>query len=224
MLKGLWTSGRERLQVIDPARISLGGLFQGNARRSMMEPVVAPPRLPGPGRARRTASQLAREPSMSQRSERLVVFVTPAQKRVLAARAARMGISVSELVRRAVLAFDDTGQEVRAAGLVDRLGAASEANRNDILRRLAQGRPGELLATTSSPGARAPLPGQPGSDAPVSDAQDEGRAALPLGAAVARALIAQEQAQACALSDPCADAETEALVARAIRSQSEGSV
>jgi hypothetical protein len=58
----------------------------------------------------------------------------------------------------------------------------------------------------------------------VSDAQDEGRAALPLGAAVARALIAQEQAQACALSDPCADAETEALVARAIRSQSEGSV
>ena len=62
---------------------------------------------------------------MSQSSERLVVFVTPAQKRVLAARAQRMGISLSELVRRAVLAFDETGEEVRAAGLVDRLGAAA---------------------------------------------------------------------------------------------------
>lgn len=75
-------------------------------------------------------------------SERLVVFVTPAQKRVLAARAERMGISLSELVRRAVLAFDDTGQEVRAAGLIDRLGAASEARLHDPLRRLAQGAAG----------------------------------------------------------------------------------
>ena len=79
-------------------------------------------------------------------SERLVVFVTPAQKRVLAARAQRMGISLSELVRRAVLAFDETGEEVRAAGLVDRLGPASIARRDDLLRRLARSEPGTAPA------------------------------------------------------------------------------
>jgi len=51
---------------------------------------------------------------MNAPSERLVVFVTPAQKRVLAARAARMGISLSELVRRAVLAFGLPGNPVSA--------------------------------------------------------------------------------------------------------------
>lgn len=79
-------------------------------------------------------------------SERLVVFVTPAQKRVLAARAQRMGISLSELVRRALLAFDETGGEVRAAGLVDRLGPAAIARRDDVLRHLAQSEPGTAPA------------------------------------------------------------------------------
>jgi hypothetical protein len=172
---------------------------------------------------------LLSEPSMSQNSERLAVFVTPAQKRVLAARAARMGISLSELVRRAVLAFDDTGEEVRAAGLVDRLGAASEASRNDALRRLAQAQSREATQTgTSEPmaagagqtGARPPLPRTaPSEGADELDRATAGeRAALPVAAAVARALVAQEAAQA----DELADAEIEALVARVIHPASGG--
>jgi len=166
---------------------------------------------------------------MSQNSERLVVFVTPAQKRVLAARAARMGISLSELVRRAVLAFDDTGQEVRAAGLVDRLGAASEASRNDTLRRLAQAQTQDHTRTqtatqrrgagTAQSAGESPLPGGAFSGSPAQDTSPtEGATALPVAAAVARALVEQEAAR----SDEALDAETEALVARVIHPASEG--
>ena len=146
-------------------------------------------------------------------SERLVVFVTPAQKRVLAARAARMGISVSELVRRAVLAFDDTGQEVRAAGLIDRLGAASEASATDPLRRLAQaGQHGREHGIP--PAARsAPAPGEA-----VRPADNE--TVLPVAAAVARALVAQDAAQMEDIPDP----ETQALVGRLLGSAPPGSV
>jgi len=167
---------------------------------------------------------------MSQNSERLVVFVTPAQKRVLAARAARMGISLSELVRRAVLAFDDTGQEVRAAGLVDRLGAASEASRNDTLRRLAQAQAQtQTQAATHGRGGAGTAQSVDGSlvsggdfSAPAAPdtSATEGSTALPVAAAVARALVAQEAAQ----SDEPVDAETEALVARVIHPASEGPV
>lgn len=172
----------------------------------------------------------ASESTMSQNSERLVVFVTPAQKRVLAARAARMGISLSELVRRAVLAFDDTGQEVRAAGLVDRLGAASEASRNDTLRRLAQAQTQtQTQAATHGRGGAGTAQSVDGSLASGGDfsapaapdtSATEGSTALPVAAAVARALVAQEAAQ----SDEPVDAETEALVARVIHPASEGPV
>lgn len=172
----------------------------------------------------------ASESTMSQNSERLVVFVTPAQKRVLAARAARMGISLSELVRRAVLAFDDTGQEVRAAGLVDRLGAASEASRNDTLRRLAQAQTQtQTQAATHGRGGAGTAQSVDGSlvsggdfSAPAAPdtSATEGSTALPVAAAVARALVAQEAAQ----SDEPVDAETEALVARVIHPASEGPV
>lgn len=151
-------------------------------------------------------------------SERLVVFVTPAQKRVLAARAARMGISVSELVRRAVLAFDDTGQEVRAAGLIDRLGAASEASASDPLRRLAQaGQQGHEHGMPLAARA-APAPGEavrPGDAAAV-----DGDTVLPVAAAVARALVAQDAAQMEDVPDP----ETQALVGRLLGSEPSGSV
>lgn len=142
---------------------------------------------------------------MNAPSERLVVFVTPAQKRVLAARAARMGISLSELVRRAVLAFDDTGQEVRAAGLIDRLAAASAARGDDTLRRLAQARPDERdrsrpLSTEGSAPSSAPgaLTNEP--------------AAAPVAAAVAQALAQQAQAP----SDEPLDLEAQALVVRVL--------
>jgi ribosomal protein L32E len=75
---------------------------------------------------------------MKNRSERLVVFVTPAQKRAIATRAQEVGISVSELLRRAVLAFDVTAGQVRAARIVDnwRAGHAADAL-NETLRRIA---------------------------------------------------------------------------------------
>lgn len=175
-------------------------------------------------------------------SERLVVFVTPAQKRVLVARAARMGISLSELVRRAVLAFDDTGQEVRAAGLIDRLSAASEASLRDPLRRLAQAAPREherglAVASTGSagpgeashaaaargePAAGEPAAGEPvaGETAHTSGAASTDGSALPVAAAVARALVAREAPD----TEDAPDPDTQALVGRLLDSESTRSV
>jgi NAD(P)H-hydrate repair Nnr-like enzyme with NAD(P)H-hydrate epimerase domain len=55
---------------------------------------------------------------MNKPSERIVVFVTPAQKRAIAASAEELGISVSELMRRAVLSFGATSEPVKAARAV----------------------------------------------------------------------------------------------------------
>jgi hypothetical protein len=166
---------------------------------------------------------------MHSSSERLVVFVTPAQKRVLAARAARMGISLSELVRRAVLAFDDTGEEVRAAGLVDRLGAThSRLADSDTLRRLAagEGHRGSTGSTADSghcghTGSPAGPNAQAASRAaviPIDEpaACEDETAALPVAAAVARALAAQAHEAPCARED----GEEEAAVARVIANES----
>ena len=60
---------------------------------------------------------------MNKPSERIVVFVTPAQKRAIAATADELGISISELMRRAVIAFSATSDQVKAASIVDRLNA-----------------------------------------------------------------------------------------------------
>lgn len=175
---------------------------------------------------------------MNRSCERLVVFVTPAQKRVLAARAARMGISLSELVRRAVLAFDETGEEVRAAGLVDRLGAArSRTSESDVLRRLAAGQGGQTGHTGQPKPAEGtgptqssdpdPVPasagGEPAASCPEpvatpSQEEDGDGAKLPVAAAVARALASQAQGQARPADTPDPDDET--LVARVIASES----
>jgi hypothetical protein len=56
-------------------------------------------------------------------SERIVVFVTPAQKLAITSTADGLGISVSELMRRAIMNFNATSEQVKAAGLVDRLRA-----------------------------------------------------------------------------------------------------
>jgi hypothetical protein len=72
--------------------------------------------------ARRQAPcQQVCEPIMTKPSERIVVFVTPAQKRAIAATADELRISVSELMRRAVLSFSATSEQVKAASIVDRL-------------------------------------------------------------------------------------------------------
>src|SRR5215469_12485739 len=62
-------------------------------------------------------------PTMNKPSERIVVFVTPAQKRAISSTADQLGISISELMRRAVIAFSATSDQVKAASIVDRLNA-----------------------------------------------------------------------------------------------------
>jgi hypothetical protein len=77
---------------------------------------------------------------MNKPSERIVVFVTPAQKRAIAASAEELGISVSELMRRAVLSFGATSEPVKAASIVDRLRAPREPDAlNEALERVARG-------------------------------------------------------------------------------------
>jgi hypothetical protein len=77
---------------------------------------------------------------MNKPSERIVVFVTPAQKRAIAASAEELGISVSELMRRAVLSFGATSEKVKAAGIVDRMRAPREPDAlNEALERVARG-------------------------------------------------------------------------------------
>jgi hypothetical protein len=77
---------------------------------------------------------------MNKPSERIVVFVTPAQKRAIAASAEELGISVSELMRRAVLSFGATSEQVKAASIVDRLRAPREPDAlNAALERVARG-------------------------------------------------------------------------------------
>jgi hypothetical protein len=98
---------------------------------------------------------------MNKPSERIVVFVTPAQKRAISATADNLGISVSELMRRAVLSFGATSEQVKAASIVDRLRAPREPDAlNEALQRVArssnrmrQTAPAALKPRTGSPAA-----------------------------------------------------------------------
>jgi hypothetical protein len=96
---------------------------------------------------------------MNKPSERIVVFVTPAQKRAISATADELGISISELMRRAVIAFSATSDQVKAASIVDRLNAPREPDAlAQVLRRAArpqrQGR-GGLPRSAPAPAAVA---------------------------------------------------------------------
>jgi hypothetical protein len=96
---------------------------------------------------------------MNKPSERIVVFVTPAQKRAIAATAEELGISVSELMRRAVLSFGATSEQVKAAGIVDRLHAPREPDAlNAALARVARGTRNAPAALPAAPrqGTAAP--------------------------------------------------------------------
>jgi hypothetical protein len=78
-------------------------------------------------------------PTMNKPSERIVVFVSPAQKRAITATADQLGISISELMRRAVLSFGATSEQIKAASIVDRLRAPREPDAlNEALQRLAR--------------------------------------------------------------------------------------
>jgi hypothetical protein len=96
-------------------------LPQCHCARRVGECPIEPPPL------RVTGSPMpTRPPNMNKPSERIVVFVTPAQKRAISATADGLGISISELMRRAVLAFSATSDQVKAASIVDRLNAPRE--------------------------------------------------------------------------------------------------
>ncbi|MDB5789019.1 MAG: hypothetical protein JWQ50_8934 [Caballeronia mineralivorans] len=72
-------------------------------------------------------------------SERIVVFVTPAQKLAITSTADALGVSVSELMRRAVLSFNATSEQVKVAGLVDKLRAPKTPDPlNVALRQVAE--------------------------------------------------------------------------------------
>jgi hypothetical protein len=65
-------------------------------------------------------------------SERIVVFVTPAQKLAISKTADTLGISVSELMRRAVVNFTATSEQIKAATIVDRLRAPKAPDALDV--------------------------------------------------------------------------------------------
>ena len=89
---------------------------------------------------------------MNKPSERIVVFVTPAQKRAISATADELGISISELMRRAVIAFSATSDQVKAASIVDRLSAPRQPDAlAQVLRKAAK------PLRTSRAGAIRPL-------------------------------------------------------------------
>jgi hypothetical protein len=100
--------------------------------------LAAPHRLLAPRRAGNGPT--ACEPLMSTKpSERIVVFVTPAQKLAISKTADDLGISVSELMRRAVLNFNATSEQIKAAGIVDRLRAPKAPDAlNAALKSVAQ--------------------------------------------------------------------------------------
>ncbi|VXB92635.1 conserved hypothetical protein [Burkholderia sp. 8Y] len=68
-------------------------------------------------------------------TERIVVFVTPAQKLAISKTADDLGISVSELMRRAVLNFNATSEQIKVAGIVDRLRAPKAPDALDVALR-----------------------------------------------------------------------------------------
>jgi hypothetical protein len=139
---------------------------------------------------------------MNKPSERIVVFVTPAQKRAIAASAEQLGISVSELMRRAVLSFGATSEQVKAASIVDRLHAPREPDAlNEALERVALG--------TRNAHAALPAPLKKATPAAVPAEPHEASAPL-LPADVLAALVrTPEEEQA------MADAEAVARVAAA---------
>lgn len=134
---------------------------------------------------------------MTQRSERIAVFVTRAQKRALATKAQSLGISISELVRRAVLAFDETAEDVRAARIVDswRVPAATDSL-NETLRRIASAPPLQASAAlyraaqSVSP-SDAPAVSASGDDSEPGESIAAAPAPIPVAAAVAQALACE---------------------------------
>ncbi|WP_134142360.1 hypothetical protein [Paraburkholderia sp. BL6665CI2N2] len=149
---------------------------------------------------------------MNKPSERIVVFVTTAQKRAITATAENMGISVSELMRRAVLSFGATSEQVKAASIVDRLRAPRAPDALDAaLQRVARGTRHAraalppVLQTHGDSTSGAPTDGAAASNAPApgglpgfASGQAEPAPLLPAGLAAALAAGIDEEAAATA--------------------------
>ncbi|CAD6538812.1 hypothetical protein LMG27952_03415 [Paraburkholderia hiiakae] len=117
---------------------------------------------------------------MNKPSERIVVFVTPAQKRAIAATADELGISISELMRRAVIAFSATSDQVKAASIVDRLNAPRQPDAlAQVLKKAARPlRAGRSGAIRPPAGAVAAIGAdQANPDAQLDDAHANSEAA-----------------------------------------------
>ncbi|WP_028216282.1 plasmid mobilization protein [Paraburkholderia oxyphila] len=127
---------------------------------------------------------------MNKPSERIVVFVTPAQKRAISASADELGISISELMRRAVLAFSATSDQVKAASIVDRLNAPREP---DVLAQVLR-KAAKPLRAGRAAGLR-PAVAQPA----AADVQVDGEAAVPLASGTISPVPAESGENAAAL-------------------------
>ena len=152
---------------------------------------------------------------MSKSSERLVVFVTPAQKRAILSTAQRLNVSISELLRRALLEYEATGEQVRTANIVDRLHAAQTGDAlNATLQRVAHGL-AQRAQTQANTDAKTLAP---------SETPDPNASALSVAATVARVLAAKAEAEAALDAAAARRAlelrENEATVARVTAAQS----
>ncbi|MEA3120716.1 MAG: hypothetical protein QOH33_257 [Paraburkholderia sp.] len=136
---------------------------------------------------------------MNKSSERIVVFVTPAQKRAISTAARDLGISASELLRRAVLTFDATAEQVRAARIVDSWPIRQAPNAlDDALRRIAAVEQIRATPVSTELGAHAGEPSAQPSEQPV-----------PVAAAIVRAIeLRGERGDAGQYEDKCLDVQT----------------
>ncbi|MEX3960126.1 hypothetical protein [Trinickia sp. EG282A] len=69
---------------------------------------------------------------MAAATERIVVQVTPVQKRAIASTAKKLGLNVSELMRQAAQGFTPSEDEQEILALVERVNASSQ-EANDAL-------------------------------------------------------------------------------------------
>ncbi|PMS34863.1 plasmid mobilization protein [Trinickia symbiotica] len=148
---------------------------------------------------------------MKNSSERLVVFVTPAQKHAITARARELGVSVSELLRRALLAYDGTAEQVRAARIVGnwRTGQSVDAL-NETLRQLAQVTAAARPAAPAAPAVPTPAPGLV---SPPAVEAEEREQPVSVAAAVAQALELRGEDADAPSEDRSLDAQTVARMA-----------
>jgi hypothetical protein len=141
---------------------------------------------------------------MNKPSERIVVFVTPAQKRAISAAADDLGISISELMRRAVMAFSATSDQVKAASIVDRLNAPREPDALALVLRKAakplragRGAPRPVVAAPGAADAETAADADAVADGSAALAsEDAGESAIDTAAGMAGGRTERELAQA----------------------------